>query len=376
MNTTNAATKPDAQIQRMPTMAEEIDQRTERFQAALPPHIPVAKFKSVLTAAINRAPDLVKADRRSFFNSATQCANDGLVPDGREAALVVYNNKVKTPEGEKWLPFVQYLPMVAGIMKKVRNSGEIANWQVYAVHKNDEYDIIEGFDADFQYKRFLDGDPGPLKFCASLVTFKSGEKSLEIMTVFEIDKIRARSKVKSDFGPWKTDYEEMCKKTVIKRHSKRLPMNTDALDVIRRDDALYDFEGQSDRVQQVKRPQLSDYTAAVTGGLMDANPKAQVMAETEDDEAPAPAIADHDPDTGEVVDDEAAAAAADEFGPPEAMAQGREARDQNKPKRVPQEWRDNQAFQGLATAWIEGWDSRDAELAAEAKKSAKTKSPG
>ena len=354
MNTTNAVAKQDAQVQRMPTMAEEIDQRTERFQAALPPHIPVAKFKSVLTAAINRAPDLVKADRRSFFNSAVQCANDGLVPDGREAALVVYNNKVKTPDGDKWLPFVQYLPMVGGIMKKVRNSGEIANWQVYAVHKNDEYDIIEGFDADFQYKRFLDGDPGPLKFVASLVTFKSGEKSLEIMTVFEIEKIKARSKVKSDFGPWKTDYEEMCKKTVIKRHSKRLPMNTDALDVIRRDDALYDFEGQSDRVQQTKRPQMSDYAEAVTGGMMDSNPKALPEA--------------HDPETGEVAEDDDTAAAADEFGPADAMQQGREARDQNKPKRAPQEWRDNPAFDGLANAWLEGWDERDGELAAAAKK--------
>ncbi len=357
---TNVATQA-AQIQRMPTMAEEIEQRTERFQAALPPHIPVAKFKSVLTAAINRAPDLVKADRRSFFNSAVQCANDGLVPDGREAALVVYNNKVKTEEGEKWLPFVQYLPMVAGIMKKVRNSGEIANWQVYAVHKNDEYKIVEGFDTTFEYHRFLDGDPGPLKFVASLVTFKSGETSLEIMTVFEIEKVKARSKVKSDRGPWATDYEEMCKKTVIKRHSKRLPMNTDALDVIRRDDALYDYEGQSDKVAQVKRPQLSDFSEAVDGGLMDSNPKAlpepEKAAETQ-----------HDPETGEVQEE---AGGVEDYGPADAMARGREDYKAKKPKVAPPEWRDNPAFSHLAEAYIEGWVMQDEEAALEAAKAKK-----
>jgi hypothetical protein len=41
-------------------------------------------------------------------------AQDGLLPDGREAAVVMFGNKA------------QAMPMIAGILKKVRQSGEVA----------------------------------------------------------------------------------------------------------------------------------------------------------------------------------------------------------------------------------------------------------
>ena len=89
----------------------------------------------------------MKADRRSFFNSAVQCANDGLVPDGREAGARRLQQQGQDRGGSGFL--CSNLPMVAGIMKRCGTPGEIANWQVYAVHKNDEYKIVEGFDITF-----------------------------------------------------------------------------------------------------------------------------------------------------------------------------------------------------------------------------------
>ena len=76
-------------------LAEEIDARTDQFKGSLPAHIPVERFKKVLLVAVNMNPALVGADRRSFFNSALKAANDGLLPDGREGALVIYNTKGK-----------------------------------------------------------------------------------------------------------------------------------------------------------------------------------------------------------------------------------------------------------------------------------------
>ena len=46
------------------------------------------------------------------------------------------------------------------------------------------------------------------------------------MTKADIDKIRFRSKSK-DKGPWITDYAEMCKKTVIRRHAKLVPLSVE-----------------------------------------------------------------------------------------------------------------------------------------------------
>jgi recombination protein RecT len=97
-----------------------------------------------------------------------------------------------------------------------------------------------------KHKPSLDPDPGQVVAAYSVATLKSGEKSREVMTVAQINKVRAISKAK-DSGPWVAHYAEMCRKTVARRHSKVLPMSTDLDDLIRRDDALYDFEGKSDK---------------------------------------------------------------------------------------------------------------------------------
>ena len=37
------------------------------------------------------------------------------LPNGKEAALVVYNTKVKRNGTDVWIKAVQYMPMIAGI---------------------------------------------------------------------------------------------------------------------------------------------------------------------------------------------------------------------------------------------------------------------
>src|SRR5882762_1147619 len=103
-----------------------------QFKAALPAHIPVERFMRVVMTAIQENPDLVKADRRSLWNAAMKAAQDGLLPDRREGAIVVYGTQA------------QWLPMVAGIRKKVRNSGEIATWDVNVVHAKDAFEFELG----------------------------------------------------------------------------------------------------------------------------------------------------------------------------------------------------------------------------------------
>jgi recombination protein RecT len=67
---------------------------------------------------------------------------------------------------------------------------------------------------------------------------KDGEKSREVMSVEDVNAIRARSR-SGNSGPWQTDFSEMAKKTVVRRHSKRLPLSTDIDGAIREDDELF-----------------------------------------------------------------------------------------------------------------------------------------
>jgi len=60
---------------------------------------------------------------------------------------------------------------------------------------------------------------GQLRFFYACIVVTGGEKHVEVMTLDEIDAIRKRAPA-HESGPWVTDYNEMAKKTVLKRAAK------------------------------------------------------------------------------------------------------------------------------------------------------------
>ena len=108
------------------------------FTAALPPQISPDKFIRTTLTAVQMQPELLNADRRSLFGAVMKSAQDGLLPDGREAALVIFRSKGGAQ--------VQYMPMIGGILKKLRNSGELASISAQVVFENDQFDYHLGDD--------------------------------------------------------------------------------------------------------------------------------------------------------------------------------------------------------------------------------------
>ena len=216
----------------MSTQITVIDQvRTQltamqpQFAAALPKHVSPERFVRVLMTAVQTTPALLNADRRTLFASAMKASQMGLLPDGREGAIVTFKDQC------------QFMPMVAGVMKMVRNSGEISTWSVQAVYENDNFDFCLGDEEHITHKPALSGR-GKLIAVYSIVSMKDGEKSREVMSVEDVNGIRARSR-SGNSGPWVTDFAEMAKKTVVRRHAKRLPLSTDIDGAIREDDDLF-----------------------------------------------------------------------------------------------------------------------------------------
>ncbi len=250
------ATKP-------PSFGAELATKAAAFKQALPPGINPEKFSRIVMTAVQRTPDLLKADRQSLWNACVQAAADGLIPDGREGALVVYKTKKKDADGrENWVEAVQFLPMVAGIKKRVRQSGEIATWDAYVVHKKDDFDFALGDNPFIHHKPFMDGDPGPIIAAYSVATLKTGEKSREVMTKTQLDRVKAASKT-SGFGPWKDWESEMCRKTVVKRHAKSLPMSTDVQNLVDRDNDFATMEAVPNAAPRAIPNPLSDDAPAL-----------------------------------------------------------------------------------------------------------------
>lgn len=238
-------------IERLRTQFEE---RGGEFKAALPAHIPVERFMRVVMTAVQRNPDLLHADRITLFNSALQAASDGLLPDGREGALVIYKTKVNRNGREEWIKAVQWMPMVAGLLKKIRNSGELSSIVARVVYAGDKFrNWIDDDGEHIEYEAGENQDRNVVRCVFAMAKLKDGAIEVEPLTPADIEKIRSVSRSK-DKGPWVDWWDEMAKKSAIRRLAKRLPISTDLDDLIRRDDALYDFEGaRAEAAQQIPR---------------------------------------------------------------------------------------------------------------------------
>jgi len=226
----------------------QLSQMDSQFAAALPKHIPPARFARVAMTAAQNNPELLECSRKSLFNSIMKCAQDGLLPDGREAAIVVRKNwKERTKDAA-------YQPMIAGIRKKARNSGDISDWNVSVVYANDFFDYAKGDDPYIHHKPTLD-EPGPIIAAYSIAILKDGSISREVMPIRKIHEIRDKyseswkafkgGHIKST--PWNDAEDSMCCKTVAHRHSKVLPMSSDLDDLMRQDDDLYSFGDKNEQ---------------------------------------------------------------------------------------------------------------------------------
>lgn len=222
-----------------------LDQIAPSFADALPAHVTVDRFKRILSNAISTdgyIQNAVRENPKSVWNAAMACAKDGLIPDGREAALVVFNTKVKCSDGiTRSLATAQYMPMIGGILKMMRQSGEVASLSAQVVYEKDEFDYELGDNERISHKPSLTDDRGKMIAAYAILKTKDGGIYREMMGRQQIMAVKQISKAK-DSGPWSGPFEsEMWKKTVLRRLAKRAPLSTDVLDLIQRDDGMYEL---------------------------------------------------------------------------------------------------------------------------------------
>jgi recombination protein RecT len=205
-------------------IAEAIEAFTPQFSAALPDNIPVAKFKRVLVTALNQNKDLSRCDRHSLFLAAVKCAQDGLYPDGREAALVPFKATV------------QYMPMVTGLRRLMASEVIVATTEV--VYANDKFRYVLGDDAAIEHEPpSLDQDRGPPIGAYCSIKLRTGGHIREVMSKAEIERIRITySKATRDDAPWNQHWGEMARKTVLKRAAKQVAFSPEIAQALARED--------------------------------------------------------------------------------------------------------------------------------------------
>jgi recombination protein RecT len=218
----------------------------ENIAKALPPNVSPERFIRTALTGIQQNPGVCDADRGSLFLAIQRCAGDGLMPDGREAALAVYGGKVN------------YMPMVLGIIKRLAVAD--ITIEAHVVRENDVFEQEFGDNASIVHKAPKLGTPrGDLIGVYAIAKLPNGMIMREVMDKDQIDQVRRASR-SGGSGPWKDWYDEMARKTVIRRLAKRLPiLDPKVAETVAADDDLYDFAaanaGQGDSAPPADRPE-------------------------------------------------------------------------------------------------------------------------
>jgi len=214
------------------TIRELLQGEDFRRQIALvlPKHLTPQRFIRVALNATLKTPKLLDCSRESLFKCLLELSAIGLEPDNKRAYLV--------PFGKEATLIIGY----QGIAELVRRSGEVAKIEAHEVCERDEFDFRFGTRGILDHKPSL-WNRGKIIAVYSFVTLKDRTESFDVMGIEEIEKVRRRSKT-PDAGPWVTDFAEMAKKTIFRRHSKFLPLSGETREAIERDD---DYEPLSEQ---------------------------------------------------------------------------------------------------------------------------------
>lgn len=290
------------------SVREHIINATPEFGKALPAHIPAEKFQRTVLTALTMNPEIARAasqtvgGMQSLLTACTKAATDGLIIDGREAALVTFRQKVSAKnEPDRWEDRVQYIPMVAGLMKKARNSGEITSIAAHVWYEHDRFAYVLGDEERIEHEPKLDGARGAPVGVYAIVRLKGGEVQREVMDKEAVMRIASQSKNSFQYDPTKgKNYGEWWRKTVIRRISKYLPSSSDRdefMQAVERIDDDFEFNAEIDApVTPAAKP-----APKKRGGAAAAlkNVIHQVRQdEPEQDNEP------FDPQTGEVIDND------------------------------------------------------------------------
>jgi recombination protein RecT len=199
------------------------------FAQALPKGLSPDKFIRTATNAIQMHPQrnaLLAADRQSLYNACQKAAIDGLMLDGREAALVVFSGQAT------------YMPMTQGLVKLARNSGEIANIIAEVVYEKDKFVYRIGTDAiPVHEPDWFADDRGQPVGAWALIKLTNGEFIHALLPKAKIMKIASKSKNGYQYEPSKGLYfDEWWKKTAIKNVLKYAPKSTELERAIEREE--------------------------------------------------------------------------------------------------------------------------------------------
>ena len=216
-----------------------VQSQAKEFIKVLPESITPDRFVRVVITEMRSNQKLMECEKASVLGSLMQCAELGLVPSKTtgHCYLVPYGKNCNLIVGYK------------GLIELATRSGEITSIEAHVIREHDDFDVQLGTTKSITHTpNFL--EDGNVIGAYAVATFKNGETQFEVMKRSEIDKIRNMSK---GGNIWKDHFEEMSKKTAVRRLIKYLPVNPELEKALTIDNAQVERKPRRSRATEMLR---------------------------------------------------------------------------------------------------------------------------
>lgn len=210
-----------------------------QFAAALPKHMTAERMARIVTTEIRKTPELANCDRTSFLGTVIQCAQLGLEPGNSLGHAYILPFDKREKQGDRWVTVrteAQLIIGYRGMIDLARRSGQIISLSARAVRENDEFDYQLGLHEDLRHKPFEGENAGEITHVYAVARLQGGGVQFDVMSKVQVEAVRSQSKAGKS-GPWVNHWEEMAKKTVIRRLFKYLPVSVEIQRAVTLDEA-------------------------------------------------------------------------------------------------------------------------------------------
>lgn len=209
-----AISKHDQQVNNLKGMLTACRQQ---ILDASPKQINPERIKRMVMTTVRKQPKLLECDHLSVLACVVQAVLLGFEPDNMLGFCYL------VPYGRECTLIIGY----RGLVDLARRSGQLSTIYADIVYEKDFFEFEKGLEPVLKHRPAQSEDRGKPIAAYSVAQLRDGGKQYDWMWKADIEKIRKRSKA-SGSGPWVTDWEEMAKKTVIRRMAKLLPMSIEA----------------------------------------------------------------------------------------------------------------------------------------------------
>ena len=235
-----------------PTMQQYIKKMEGEIKKALPAVMTPERFTRIVLSALSANPKLAQTTPQSFLAAMMTAAQLGVEPNtplGQAYLIPYWNKKSNCSECQFQLGY-------KGLIDLAYRSGDISVIQAQVVYENDEFVYSFGLEPVLKHTpaAMNRGDP---TFVYAVFRTKDGGYGFDVMSILDIHAFAQTYSKAYGSGPWQTNFEEMAKKTVLKRVLKYAPLKSDFLRGVAQDDTI--------------TAELSDDMYAVPGTVIDVS---------------------------------------------------------------------------------------------------------